>query len=367
MPMNDFERTYNRYPGFYTDWVKNGEEWTTIQKPMTQDMMLPDIVLDVLKETTAVAVKPVFEQHLKSADVLPPLNRHRLLIPEPRLSWADTCALVVKAFRRFDENLGDKVAAILSDRSRFKVEKVEVGEASGYCTAPGWQGRDRAEINYSYDGTINDAVYLAHELGHLLAHDFAQESGYQKEGTWMPMHILEVPAMFTQCILYDYLMNGQENKTLQKIARQHFTGEMTRQLYEQQVAFALDTTRPFSQDEYEAHMRTSLGEKWAEFSRAKDKQSVMGKLHRHISVATIGVGFYFSGLGKNPAVFDSMFKQGKDSDILRVFETAGIQSKQQLTNFLSQAIENSKRPLVELSAGNKPKRPVKKALKFGPQ
>ncbi len=77
---------------------------------------------------------------------------------------------------------------MFEDKRCIELTRTDPGEADGYCEPPGWQGRVTAKIFYQYDGTINDAVYLAHELGHLLSNDLAQAAGYQGKANPMACH-----------------------------------------------------------------------------------------------------------------------------------------------------------------------------------
>ena len=329
---------------------------------MTEGMLLPDSVLDALLEATPGLLQKPFAQNLAldaAGGYVPPLNRHRLLIPEPALTWEQSKELVIAAFARFDEGLGQRVEQVLADPERLRLRKVEMGEASAFCAPPDWQGRERAEIVFSYEGSVNDAVYLAHELGHLLAHDFAREAGLKgSEETWMPKHIAEVPAFFAQNILYDYLMNGQDDPALQKAGRQHFAGEIARALYEQQAAFGKRgmANGALDEDVYAQRLEEGLGKNWQSFEKARIHRRDVGDLHGHFTAATIATGLYHSALQKNTEVLGQMFRRGSHSDILGLFGAAGISTKEDLKGFFRQAIADSVAPLQEIHAEYEAKR-----------
>ncbi|NDE90563.1 MAG: hypothetical protein EB059_05415 [Alphaproteobacteria bacterium] len=366
--MTALTRTYKRH-SYYRKLVdEDGWRFVPSKKgsPRTMFMnlpdgdMLPDCVLDILQATTTPIIQPIFEKHLEldtAGSLVPPLNQHRILISEPQMALNNSYALVIAAFNHFDKTLGERVSQILSDSTRIELTKVVTGEGRGYCDSPNQESK-YARLRLSYDGTINDPVYLAHELGHLLTCDFAQEAGYENRGTRMPGHTAELPAMFSQIILYDYLMHGQSDPILQNVAQQHFVGEMTRDLYRQQIAFANPAKPVLSQGEYERRIFAVLGHH--ELALPSDIQMLWpdsSYLHWHISASTIAAGFYFSSLGKKPAIFDAMFKKGKDSDILDMFGAAGISTEQALSVFMVDAVQAVIKPLDDIYAAS-PLRPV---------
>lgn len=354
--MAKLQNTRGKYPGYYEDWAEKDGEWLSETKPMPDGMMLPDGVLDALLEASSGMLQKPFEQSLvldAAGGHVPPLNRHRLLIPEPPLTWEQSKELVIAAFTRFDEGLGKRVAQVLADPGSLSLRKVEMGEASAFCAPPDWQGRERAEIVFNYEGSVNDAVYLAHELGHLLAHDFAREAGLKGgEETWMPKHIAEVPAFFTQNILYDYLMNGQDDPALQRAGRQHFAGEITRALYEQQAAFGKRGMEndALQEDVYAQRLAEGLGPHWRSFEKARIRRRDVGDLHGHFTAATIATGLYHSAVRKDAEVLGQMFRRGSHSDILGLFGAAGITMQEELKGFFRRAIAYSVAPLQEIHA-----------------
>lgn len=341
-----------KYPGTYMDWDPAGGpdgQGARVEKSMDASFLVPDIILDVQKDAIADSTRKAFAMHVQldeKGDVLPPLNRHRLLIPEPRLDWVEACEIVVAAFTRFDPALGRRAVDVFADKLRINVTQVGVGDASAYVAPSGWQGRSQAEMTFESDGTINDVIYLGHELGHLLADDMARAAGYdpKERETWMPKNTAEIPAYITQMIVYDYLMNGQPDKDLQNAGRQHFVGEVTRSLYELQVGYAHPQGTTLD-DAYEARMAAALGPDWKKFEKAAMGRRDSGSLNGHATAAVIAAGLYSSGFKGGGKLFNEIFSRGHNTDVLKIFSAAGITDLPALQKFFTTAAAGLVQPL----------------------
>lgn len=356
--MAELKNIRGKFPALKSDYRKEGDEWVPIPgtlKPLPESAVIPDVVLEVQQEVTSAASKAVLVKHaaLVAAGAAPDMDIHRILIREPKLTWEQSRALVIAALTRFDPAIGQWASDFLGDASRLTRKEVAEGQSNAFATSPGWKGRKRGDITFESDGTISDAIYLAHELGHVLAYGHAQAAGYAgKDGCeiWMPGHVSEVPGMILQYALYDYLMNVQDDAKLKDAAQQHFITEATRSMYRMQVDYAQPADQKTSQEVYEARMENSLGTQWKRYSWAEKRWGQTTDLHRHTSAIIIGAGFYYSGAVRNPEVFDALFKRGKDSDLLDALAKAGITDTEQLKAFYQTAAVAVTKPVEEMHA-----------------
>lgn len=118
----------------------------------------------------------------------------------------DAKAMITKALREFDEDLGERAQNILLNEERMNI--VEVTEArtnmmvcrpagltiedlkSADMYTPDYEEQygpdftqqdnpsDHAIIDFEYDGSPKAIIWLGHELGHALADDIQQENGH---------------------------------------------------------------------------------------------------------------------------------------------------------------------------------------------
>ena len=104
--------THQKYPAFYQERHKKANGSCVESKmPMTEAMMLPDVVLDALHEALLPIVPKVFGMHCEldqGGDSVPKLNKHRILIQSPVISWQQSCELVLAPLRRFSQNWAHK-------------------------------------------------------------------------------------------------------------------------------------------------------------------------------------------------------------------------------------------------------------------
>lgn len=83
----------------------------------------------------------------------------------------------------------------------------------------------QAVIEFEYDGTINSVIYMAHEAGHALADDTLRQAGHDYRRN--PSHLPEIQAYMLQNVMYDYLINRQDDPALAAAAQAHFAATMT--------------------------------------------------------------------------------------------------------------------------------------------
>lgn len=348
----------------------------------------PDSVVDPFVEEAEKKTVGVFEIHLNETEKgLSPLNRHRLLIREPQLSWEESCDLVIAAFERFHPGLGAKAKEVIQNRDRWILDKTEIGEAAGCCHPANCKTNPKpyAVIKYSYDGTINDAVYIAHELGHLIADDYINEAGFTYQDG--KRHMAEVQAFFTQHVLYDYLASHPDVE-LRQAARNHFVGEITRSLYslpmgigalEAENAALSEQSDDIIRASYSTTMRTWLGERWPEYEKAKrlsdhvtdaKKRDDWGicELHQHPMASIIATGLFLqasqTGRQQRERIASSLFGGEGPKNIADVVLDSGIDNKQSLKLLARDSINYIAVPLICLQ-NPKPTVAVSKATGGG--
>ncbi|HYD18101.1 MAG TPA: hypothetical protein VEF76_06460 [Patescibacteria group bacterium] len=334
--------TLTRQRGMYP-----GSAWNA---PMTEPMMLPDDVLAAQRAVTEPATGAIFARHValdRREGVVPPLNRHRLLWPEPRLDWAQSVALVRDAFKLVGGELAAQAAAIIDDETRLHRTETATGDCAAFTTPKGWKGRKQVEITFESDGTISDAVYLAHELGHMLAFDMAEEAG--SGGDMMPRHAIELPAFYTQVMFYDYLASHPD-PALRRAGFAHAAGELTRSLYGQKAAYAaqgLDAAATSSV--YKARLEEALGPEWMYFRAAGRAGFGAYDLHTYSSAPLIGLGLYHVA-PRSPELLQALFARGQATDILEIFAASGVTTTEALQEFFRQALARAIAPLAQAAA-----------------
>ena len=331
--------------------------------PSTEDSegyYMPQVVIDsVLSETKPIA-KELFENRLRSerlGDASPSLSRHRVLITEPRVSIDLSKNLVINAFQHFDPALGEKARKVFDDVKRLKLEQVPLGEAGGHNSITGTEDNPNpyAIIHYRYDNTISDAVYLAHELGHLIADDLAVQSGMHPKS-----HMFEIQGFLTQNILYDYLINHQPDGELQEAAREHFNAEITRAIYTLPKALgALHAERVVERNNgnvlpEEAEKTFSiinhdwLGENWRAFNSAnyvsehlkdpKERGYCISELHKHSMASIVATSLFDYANQSEPSnkskILMAVLGEESHEGLITTLEKLGISSEEDLNRFI---------------------------------
>lgn len=155
-----------------------------------------------------------------------------------QLSLNESKVLVVTALKDYDPALGEKAEKILNDRLETrKLADVPEGEqaqqqyvARRRKTPQGTADQHAGNIRYDYlNGTIDDPIMLAHEVGHAIADDYICEKGLASSD--FRESIPETQAYFVQHIVYDYLRNHGHDEGIRRSADLHFTATMTRNIY----------------------------------------------------------------------------------------------------------------------------------------
>lgn len=78
---------------------------------------------------------------------------------------------------------------------------------------------DHPVIQFEYDGTIGSLIYLSHELGHGIADQIMNESGFTSQTN--PEHMKETQAYFVQNVIYDAL-KAHPDTSIRDASLRHF-------------------------------------------------------------------------------------------------------------------------------------------------
>lgn len=316
---------------------------------------LPGVVIDSVLDTIKPHAATLFAARLRqerSGEAIPSLTQHQLLIADPHIEFAKSKQLVLAALRHFGSGLGEQAETLLNAPERWQTTPTDPGRASGYCAAP--YTRDNPEpyavVTYNYDQTINDPIYIAHELGHLLACYHAKEIGSHPKS-----HMSEIQAFLLQFILYDNVIHHQENSSLQKAAQEHFNGEIIRSIYALPVALAtLEAERSLTKDDNQEQAVTTyatilygwLGEHWRGFHQAKlaceqimdsdARDHTIVALHKHPSAAIIAAGLFAFAKQSNQRqqVLDATFGLASHQGLVQVLEKIGVTSQAELNRMI---------------------------------
>lgn len=194
------------------------------------------------------------------------------------LPQASSRAILVEAFRILPEGLATPLRAAVDDLARWELSRVSQEMVGGHCMPRtnalkrGGHCLSEAVIVYKYGETVDDPIYMAHELGHLVSDDLLNAAGFNYLAA--PEHIVEIPAFFAQHLMYEFLMHHGP-RHLRPAASAHFRKEMREQLIDIAIgASARDAaaTRDQGTESAEVRFRTSmqswLGDVWRNCARA---------------------------------------------------------------------------------------------------
>lgn len=335
---------------------------------------LPDAVTKSLIAAIMPAARKSFEKHveLDRLEAVPQLNRHRILIPAPQLAWDQSCRLVVDALEKYVPPLGERARYVVDAKKRWKRIQVEPGDAWGRCLYPEDKTREKAMIDFGSDGTICDAVYIAHEMGHLLAGDLSQEKKLVSDDYYPRKSLSEVQSFFSQHALYAHLMRDDRSAFLKDEAHLHFVAEITRSIYNCMLSVAaLEACRALEKGVKDTDIRqqcretleAKLGPSWEAFGPAASlaaraaedmlllKNTLWG-IHAHAGGAIIAAGLFERYIAatqmQKDAIFEALYCTGRRNTVAEVLAAAGIETEPQLDAFMSDSVWAATQPLQEL-------------------
>jgi len=177
----------------------------------------------------------------------------------------------MEAFRTLPDWLSAPLRSAINDASRWQFEPVRPENVGGYCI-PREDEDGRAAIVYRYAKTVDDPVYMAHELGHLVSDDLLNAAGFNYRDA--PAHVREVPAFYAQHLMYDYLKNHGPYE-LRAAAAAHQRKEAREQLIDIAIGASAREAESHKgagpqaiQESFIASMRSWLGDVWSTCPKA---------------------------------------------------------------------------------------------------
>ncbi|MFX1475752.1 MAG: M3 family oligoendopeptidase [Promethearchaeota archaeon] len=189
--------------------------WPT---PLTQSLIENDV-----DEQTIKALMDTVENHvelyrrylhLKTRLMkLPKLANYDILAPLPdmpdrQFTWDQARALVLDAYKSFDQEFTDIVEHMFAKR-RIDAE-VRKGKASGaWCAS--WLAGNSAFILLSFNGAIGEVFTLAHENGHAV-HSVLMSSKQSPLNTDISYGVAETASIFGELLLAEQLIAQAKTK-----------------------------------------------------------------------------------------------------------------------------------------------------------
>ena len=232
----------------------------------TAGTYFPDTVVKAVTSAGVAIAHDMFEAH-RALESDMPLNGHGKNIPDPPFSIEDSKKLVIDAFRAFDEDLAARAEKIINDKKRCVLRDLDsLGPKDirqMQCQPAETEDNPGtfAVVRLDYDGTINDAVYLAHEVGHAIADEMVRNAEFKHDDTKAHMH--EIQSHLLQHAMYDHL-SKHDDPAVRQGAEKHFALEMARYLYHLPVGLAAQDGQP------EQVFSDWLGENWRDYDAATE-------------------------------------------------------------------------------------------------
>jgi oligoendopeptidase F len=120
------------------------------------------------------------------------------------VSWQEAKQMILEAFSAFDQRFTD-IAKLFFDNNWIDAPPAEGKDYIAYCTSA--TSSVHPYIFTNYQGTLDDVVTLAHELGHGIHNYLAREQGqFQYDA---PNALSEVASIFCHLQLYKHLLKQE--------------------------------------------------------------------------------------------------------------------------------------------------------------
>ncbi len=257
----------------------------------------PDSVVAPLVEEACRVVPNIFEAHVRQPEFAL-LQTAAPVIRDPVIPIERSKQLVIDALTAFDPSLGKKAKEIFDagfdkavknnviedlksktiteDTSQWRMRKVDPGEGCIMRSLPAnspaseldpANPNPRAVIQFEYDRTINDAIYLAHEVGHSIADDYIRGREGVKFGD-NPKYLDEFQAYVTQNIMYDYLKQHKD-PAIARAAEQHYTATMAQNLYQIPIAVSAMEAQKGASANSDALLKSCFGSDLQQYKPAQ--------------------------------------------------------------------------------------------------
>lgn len=305
-------------------------------------------------------------------------TRDEVYVGRP-LSQATSRALLLEAFRILPEGLATALQAAVNDPARWELTRVPQEMVGGHCM-PRTDTLSEAIIVYSYCEAVADPIYMAHELGHLVSDDLLNVAGFNYVAA--PEHIVEIPAFFTQHLMYDFLIHHGPMH-LRAAASAHYRAEMREQLIDIAIgASARDAAAACAQEagsveaSFRASMQSWLGDDWGKCARAaqvadrisdpairEETENVF--LHTHATSSLIAAALHAKQKTIPPSaraeLLETMFGARGPYTADWLLQTVGMSDKPQLAVLILETVR-----AAELRANNSNEASCVAGLNFAP-
>jgi len=194
------------------DWLSICE-WRKYDSPMHASLIENDTdqqTIDNLHRAVEDNVG-LYQRYLRTKTKLmslPKLGCHDIMAPLPnapemRFDYETAKDLVIRAYRKFDE---DYAFAVKDMFVRNHIDAVpRFGKQHGAFCASWFNGKS-AFILQSFNGRLGDVYTLAHELGHA-THDYYFERNQTILNGRIPMIVAETASIFGELLLTDLLLS----------------------------------------------------------------------------------------------------------------------------------------------------------------
>ena len=211
--------------------------------------------------------------------------------------------ILIEAFGAFPDWLATHLQTAVDDVSRWQLKRVPHEMVGGHCL-PRTDARSAAVIVYRYGETVDDPIYMAHELAHLVSDDLLNSVGFNYRSA--PEHIIEIPPFFAQHLMYQFLIhNGPYDLRAADLA--HYRQEMRDQLIDiaigasaREAGNVIDQKSASIVERFKASMQSWLGDDWSKCRRAVQISDRISDptiraetedvfLHKHATSAIIAV------------------------------------------------------------------------------
>ncbi len=124
----------------------------------------------------------------------------------PACAWDSACSVVVKAFTDFSPILGDIAADFIE--KRWIDAEIRAGKRGGAFCSPGVPSI-HPYILTNFTGKLNDAMTLAHELGHGVHQYLSRDKGILQCST--PLTLAETASVFGEMLVFQRLVSRETN------------------------------------------------------------------------------------------------------------------------------------------------------------
>jgi len=236
------------------DWLSICE-WRKYDSPMHASLIENDTdqqTIDNLHRAVEDNVG-LYQRYLRTKTKLmslPKLGCHDIMAPLPnapemRFDYETAKDLVIRAYRKFDE---DYAFAVKDMFVRNHIDAVpRFGKQHGAFCASWFNGKS-AFILQSFNGRLGDVYTLAHELGHA-THDYYSERSQTILNGRIPMIVAETASIFGELLLTDLLLSEVKSDLEKKVILCRVLDGAGR------VVFSVTSRAWFEQNIYEAIKR----------------------------------------------------------------------------------------------------------------